>query len=124
MDAVFEVADSKGRPEDALHREYFTVPEPPEYENHPFTLRLASSGRKFEVPVDKSAADVMIENGIHIDMKCSDGICGVCAADLIDGQGDPVEHRDYVLSDKQRRQRVITCSSRCAKPGGEMVIDL
>jgi hypothetical protein len=37
---------------------------------------------------------------------------------------DEVEHRDYVLSRQQREKQVIICSSRCAKPGGKLVIDL
>jgi ferredoxin-NADP reductase len=42
MDAVFAAALARGWPEEALSREYFSVPEPPPYVNHPFTLRLSS----------------------------------------------------------------------------------
>ena len=124
MDAVFEMADTKGWPEDALHREYFVVPEPPEYENMPFTLELSRSQRSFEISADQSATDVLAENGIHVDMKCSDGICGVCAMQYDPKVSDPVEHRDYVLSAKERERRVIICSSRSAVENGKLVIDL
>jgi len=120
MDAVIAAAERQGFPEEARHLEYFSVPEQPEYENHPFTLRL-TDGRSFAVPADKTATDVLAENGIHIDVKCSDGICGVCKCRLIDGT---VEHRDFVLSKAQRQDAIILCQSRAADPGGEITIDL
>ena len=47
-----------------------------DYVNKPFVLNLAGSGRRLEVPADKRATDVLLDAGISIDMKCSDGICG------------------------------------------------
>jgi ferredoxin-NADP reductase/ferredoxin len=121
MQSVLDVAEAAGFPEDNRHMEYFSTPELPEYENFDFTLKLAKSGREFQVPAEKSATDVLIENGIHIDIKCSDGICGVCKCGLIAGE---VEHRDFVLSNKQRADQVILCQSRAAKPGGVIEVDL
>jgi len=121
MDVVFEEAAVKGWPEDALHKEYFSVPEPPDWVNLPFRLTLARSGRTFEVPADKSATDVLAEAGIVVDTKCSDGICGVCATPYISGE---IEHRDYCLSAKEREHKVILCSSRAKEEGGEIVVDL
>ena len=46
MQAVLEVAEQQGFPEEARHLEYFSVPEVPDYENHPFTLRLRKSGQR------------------------------------------------------------------------------
>ena len=121
MQAVIAAAEAGGFPEDNRHLEYFTTPELPEYENFDFTLKLARSGREFQVPADKSATDVLIENGIKIDVKCSDGICGVCKCGLIAGE---VEHRDFVLSKKQRQNQVILCQSRAIKAGGIIEVDL
>ncbi|MCP5074787.1 MAG: reductive dehalogenase [Rhodobacteraceae bacterium] len=121
MQAVLETAETNGFPEDSRHMEYFSVPETPEYENHEFTLRLAKSGREFTVPPDKSATDVLTENGVHIDVKCSDGICGVCKCGIVSGE---VEHRDFVLSNKQRESAMILCQSRSAKPDSIVEIDL
>ncbi|MXQ07282.1 2Fe-2S iron-sulfur cluster binding domain-containing protein [Alphaproteobacteria bacterium GH1-50] len=121
MSAVMEAAEAKGFPEDARHLEYFSVPELPEYENHPFKVRLAQSGREFEVPADKSLSDVLVANGYAIDIKCSDGICGVCKCGLVSGE---VEHRDFVLSKAQREGAIITCQSRAAEPDGVIEIDL
>ena len=120
MAGVMEAAERQGFPEEGRHLEYFNVPEQPEYENHPFTLKL-QDGRRLEVPEDKTASDVLIENGVHVDVKCADGICGVCKCGLVAGE---VEHRDFVLSNKQRETGIILCQSRAAEPGGEIEIDL
>ncbi|MGY6710143.1 MAG: PDR/VanB family oxidoreductase, partial [Rhizobiaceae bacterium] len=121
MDAVFEAARGKGWPEEVLSKEYFTVPEPPDYVNHPFLLELVNSGRTIEVPAEKSATDVLAEAGIHISTKCSDGICGVCACEHL---GDEIEHRDYVLSSAEREKRVILCCSRAKAPDGKLRVML
>ncbi|ARQ02612.1 2Fe-2S iron-sulfur cluster-binding protein [Pseudorhodoplanes sinuspersici] len=121
MDGLFAVATAKGWPEEALHREYFTVPELPDYVNEPFVLKLARSGKRIEIPADKRATDVLAERGIAVDTKCSDGICGVCAAKVLSGE---VEHRDHVLSKKEREKKMILCCSRAADAGGEIEIDL
>lgn len=121
MTDVMAAAQRQGFPQEARHLEYFSVPELPEYENHDFTLKIASSGQNILVPADKAASDVLLENGFAVDVKCSDGICGVCKCDVISGD---VEHRDFVLSGKQREKSMILCQSRAAAPGGVIEIDL
>jgi ferredoxin len=121
MEGVLQAAERQGFPEEARHLEYFSVPELPEYENHAFTLKLARSGKVLEVPPEKTATDVLLEHGVHIDVKCSDGICGVCKCGLISGE---VEHRDFVLSKAQRTGSVILCQSRAAAPDGVVEVDL
>ncbi|WP_171232827.1 reductive dehalogenase [Ruegeria sp. HKCCA4812] len=121
MDGVIQAAEQQGFPEEARHLEYFSVPETPEYENHAFELKLARSGRTLPVPADKDAAQVLNEAGFHVDVKCADGICGVCKCGVIAGE---VEHRDFVLSRKQREGAMILCQSRAAEPDGVIEIDL
>jgi len=121
MAAVMDAATRAGFPEEARHLEYFSVPEQPEYVNHDFTLRLVKSGKEFTVPADRSATDIMAENGIQIDVKCADGICGVCKCGLVSGE---VEHRDFVLSRAQRETDIILCQSRAAAKDGVIEIDL
>lgn len=120
MDAVIRAAEAQGFPEEARHLEYFSVPEQPDYENHPFTLQL-SDGRAFDVPADQTAADVLNANGVHVDVKCSDGICGVCKCEVISGD---VEHRDFVLSSAQRKAAMILCQSRAKDKGGVIKLNL
>ena len=121
MTAVMEAAERKGFPEESRHLEFFSVPELPEYVDYDFTLTLQKSGTKLHVPHDKSASDVLNEAGYKIDVKCADGICGVCKCGLVSGE---VEHRDFVLSKAQRAHSLILCQSRARDKDGEIVIDL
>ena len=121
MTGVIDAAERLGFPEQARHLEYFSVPEQPDYVNHAFTVKLAHSGRVLAIPEDKTISDVLLENGIHVDVKCADGICGVCKCGLIDGA---VEHRDYVLSNAQRETEIVTCQSRAAAEGDRITLDL
>jgi reductive dehalogenase len=121
MSSVIDAANAAAYPEEAQHLEYFSVPEQPDYENHDFRLKLAKSGKELLIPADRVATDVLLEHGIKVDVKCSDGICGVCKCGLIDGD---VEHRDFVLSKAQRKDNVILCQSRAAAEGGVIEVDL
>ena len=121
MSSVLAAAEASGFPDEARRMEYFNVPELPEYENHPFTLRLAKSGKEFEVPVDKTSTEVLADNGIHVDVKCADGICGVCKCGIVSGE---VEHRDFVLSAKQRETSIILCQSRAKNANDTIEINL
>jgi ferredoxin len=121
MTSVLEAAERQGFPESAQHLEYFSVPELPDFVNYDFNLKLIASGKEFFVPMNKSAADILNENGFTIDIKCSDGICGVCKCGLVSGD---VEHRDYVLSNAQREGQIILCQSRATKNGGVIEINL
>ena len=120
MDAVIETATQLGFPEDTRHLEYFSVPEQPAYENHPFTLRLRD-GRQIDVAPDTAASDALLAAGVHVDIKCGDGLCGVCKCGYSSGT---VEHRDFVLSSAQRETTLILCQSRAASPGEILEIDL
>jgi len=120
MEAVMMAAGQAGFPEEARHLEYFSVPDQPDYENHDFVLKL-KDGRELAVPAERTAADVLNEAGIAVDVKCADGICGVCKCGVLAGE---VEHRDFVLSKKQRETAMILCQSRAAAPGGILEVDL
>ncbi|MBX2839760.1 MAG: 2Fe-2S iron-sulfur cluster binding domain-containing protein, partial [Gammaproteobacteria bacterium] len=121
MQAVIDAATQLGYPDEARHLEYFSVPELPDYINHPFTLKLIKSDKEFLIPAEKSATDVLTEHGVDIDVKCSDGLCGVCKCTVVSGD---VEHRDFVLSKKQQEHQIILCQSRATHPEGVLEIDL
>jgi reductive dehalogenase len=121
MDGVYDAARARGFPDRAMHREYFSVPEAPERERHPFVVVLGAGGRRIEVGAEENATDALARAGVRIDTKCSDGLCGVCARPYLAGE---VDHRDLVLSTKERAGRIVLCCSRAARPGGEIVLDL
>ncbi len=124
MDAVFAAAADAGWPDEALHREFFSVPEAPPRENHTFTLRLIDSGRELAVPADSSATEVLSAAGFKVEVKCSDGLCGICATAYDPALSDAIDHRDVVLSVAERRQRVVLCCSRAADPDGVITLRL
>ena len=120
MESVLNAAIKNGFPEDARHLEYFAVPEQPDYVNHAFTLQL-KDGRKIPVSSAQSASDALLDAGFHVDVKCADGLCGVCKCAVTSGD---VEHRDFVLSNADRANQMILCQSRAANKDGNIVIDL
>ncbi|RMH40367.1 MAG: 4Fe-4S dicluster domain-containing protein [Alphaproteobacteria bacterium] len=119
--AVTEAAEAAGLPDAQVHFEYFSVPEEEERPRWPFRLRLARSGTEVEVPEGVAATDALLAAGVAVDVKCADGLCGVCRARLT---GGAVDHRDFVLSKEERQRYVILCRSRAAEPGGTVEIDL
>lgn len=121
MDGVFAAAAAAGWPEEALHREYFSVPEDPDCIDRPFVVQLAD-GRRFDVPVGRSATEVLAAAGVAVDVKCSDGLCGVCAVPYDAQASGPVEHRDVVLSAREREGRVILCCVRMQQDGAALVL--
>ena len=121
MASVMDAAEANDFPEDTRHLEFFSVPEQPDYVNHDFVLRLAKSGRDIAVSKDEAATDALLREGVHVDVKCSDGLCGVCKCGLISGE---VEHRDFVLSNSDRTTSLILCQSRAAQKDGLVEIDL
>ena len=113
LDAGFE--------DEHIHIEYFSVPEQPDYINLPFRLKIASTGQEIPVTADQSAADALNQHGFAIDVKCADGLCGVCQCGIISGA---VEHRDFVLSKSQQKTRMILCQSRAKTEDSEIEIEL
>ena len=121
MDAVLAAAAGAGIPDDHLHREYFSVPEQPDYENYAFELLLQKSGKRIKVEANETASDALIAKGYAVDVKCSDGLCGVCQCGVVAGA---LAHRDFVLSQKQQQSMIILCQSRAAKEDGVIEIDM
>ena len=70
-------------------------------------------GRELHVPSDKTAADVLNENGVRMDVKCGDGLCGACKCGLRSGH---VEHRDHVPLQVQQSDTIVLCQSRAVTP--------
>jgi ferredoxin len=76
------------------------------------------------VPAERSATDVLAEAGVVIDVKCSDGLCGVCARTYDASVSEDVEHRDFVLGTKERAHKIVLCCSRARHAGGLIALDL
>lgn len=84
-----------------------------------FQVRLARSGRVFDIPNDKSIVQVLREHGIEVPTSCESGLCGTCRTRYLAGEPD---HRDYVLDEDARRHDVLICCARSKSPS--LVLDL
>lgn len=121
LDAVIAAA-KKDWPSEAVHREYFANAGHAKVAgDKPFRVTLAGDGRSFEVAPGRSIVEVLAENGVEIQVSCEQGICGTCVTRVVSGVPD---HRDLVLTDKQRAtgNRITPCCSRALSD--ELVLDL
>lgn len=106
---------------DSLHVERF-APKDQEFEpNRSFTVVAEKSGIEFEVPEDESILVAADFEGIEVEGDCLEGTCGSCETHIISGV---VEHRDSILTAKQRRENtcMMICVSRAR--GERIVLDL
>ena len=92
----------------------------PQAGDQPFEVELRQSGRVLTIPADKTIVDVMEEEGCDPMYDCKRGECGVCAMPVIEGE---IDHRDYVLTQRERDAGNViqVCVSRAK--GARLVID-
>jgi vanillate monooxygenase ferredoxin subunit len=123
IDFVLAGARAAGIPDTALHVEYFAAPEatPPAGGNQPFQIRIASTAQLFDVGANESIIDVLERAGIDLPVSCCEGICGTCVVRVLEGEPD---HRDLILTDKERtvEHQFTPCCSRAR--GKLLVLDL
>jgi ferredoxin-NADP reductase len=86
-----------------------------------FEVVLARSGRTVTVPADVSVLDAVREAGVEVLYSCTEGTCGTCETEVVEGQPD---HRDSVLTEEERAagETMLICVSRCR--GRRLVLDL
>lgn len=105
-------------PEEAFHAEAFKPVLDENFRPEPFDLTVASTGQIIHVPADRSALDMLRENGFQLPSSCELGVCGSCECGYRDGV---VIHRDAVLGVAARRNRMMLCVSR-AQAGVTLVL--
>ena len=102
-----------------VHFESFDEGGRAQPDDKPFTVKLARSGGRFEVPVGKSILNVLREHGCATASSCESGTCGTCRTGLLEGEAD---HRDMVLMPEEMDSQIMVCVSRAKTP--ELVLDL
>ena len=115
-----EVRDMTGHwPAAAIHFESFVdAGAAAKPGDKPFSVVLAKSGDRLEVPVGLSILEVMRGRGHDAPSSCESGTCGTCRTRLVSGEAD---HRDLVLMDDEKATQIMICVSRARTP--EIVID-
>ena len=97
------------------------APAPSSAESGDFDVVLARSGRTLRVLEGMTILETLLSNGISHPYSCTQGICGTCVTRVLDGNPD---HRDWVLTDEQKRSgstMMICCSG---SKGERLVLDL
>lgn len=119
MDGVLDQAREHGWPSARLHSEAFGAAELDAGE--PFTVNLARSGVKLNVPAGVSLLETLEKAGKAIPNMCRKGICGECSLSVL--RGKP-QHRDLYLSDQEKAENttMMCCVSRSLDP--ELELDL
>ncbi|MFJ8046704.1 PDR/VanB family oxidoreductase [Streptomyces luteogriseus] len=86
-----------------------------------FEVELARSGRTLTVAPEVSVLDAVRDAGVEVLYSCTEGTCGTCETDVLDGEPD---HRDSVLTEDERAagETMLICVSRCR--GKRLVLDL
>nr|WP_232111232.1 PDR/VanB family oxidoreductase [Nocardia wallacei] len=104
-------------PTGSLHTERFSAP--PIVDGKEFAVRLARSGKTIHVGADETALTAIRRELPDIGYSCRQGYCGTCEVRVL---GGTVDHRDHILTDQDRRDRMLVCVSRAADD--ELVVDL
>jgi len=114
------VRDMTGHwPASAVHFESFVDAAAAQRpEDRAFTVVLAKSGARIEVPPGVSILEAMRVRGHAAPSSCESGTCGTCRTALVAGEPD---HRDLVLAEEERAREIMICVSRARSP--ELVID-
>ena len=110
-------------PEDTVHVELFQPrTDPTRWTNESFEISLSRRKTVLSVPEDKTILQVIRENGVDGYSSCENGLCGTCRIRLLGGSA---EHRDEVLTKKEKEENsaIMICISR-AKKGELLVLDL
>jgi ferredoxin len=80
-----------------------------------FQLELAQSRRVLEIPANRSALDVMLDDDPTTAYSCRQGLCGTCKVKVLGGQ---VDRRGRTAEDDGE---MLVCVSRAT--GSRVVID-
>ncbi|MFG1477031.1 PDR/VanB family oxidoreductase [Xanthobacter sp. V4C-4] len=110
MDPISKVAQQKGFGTNRIHMERFGGKAPAPLLDKVFSVKVASSGKSYEIPGDKSVSAALEAAGVKIPTSCEQGACGTCKVKVLEGE---VEHRDKRLSAAQREEGwMLACVSR------------
>jgi vanillate O-demethylase ferredoxin subunit len=116
MDFVISSARRAGWPAEVIHKERFAPVEDAAAHTAgaTFRVRLAKSGGEYEIKDGESVLDVLLAAGVDAPYSCQQGICGECIVRVLAGEPD---HRDDILTDRERADGMFTtCSSRAHSP--------
>jgi ferredoxin len=115
IDAVIQTCSTLGHEAPYFERFSGEVVEYDTSADFAFDVLIDGTDLRLEVPVDKSIATVLEENGIWVPTSCTEGYCGVCETRVIAGIPD---HRDEYLTEETRatNRTMMICIGRSKTP--------
>lgn len=96
-------------PEFKKNTDYLDGQDTSTLQENNFEIKINSTGEIIEVPSNKSVAEVLGDNGYHVETSCESGLCATCKVRYLEGE---VDHQDYILGDDERTQYFTSCVSR------------
>jgi ferredoxin-NADP reductase len=94
---------------DRVHFERFDKPNSGvDHDRPPYMVNLARQGRKINVNSGETMLAALDRQKAGVDFGCEGGSCGKCRIRYLDGQ---IDHRDFVLSDVERKSFLMPCVS-------------
>ncbi|MEZ5901503.1 MAG: PDR/VanB family oxidoreductase [Hyphomicrobiaceae bacterium] len=119
IDWVLDSARGYGWPDENLHCERFSAPEP----GKAFTATLARSNLEVAVSESQSLLEAIEAAGVAAPYLCRGGACGQCETTVRSCAG-AIEHHDHYLSEAEKAsgKKIMPCVSRT--DGSPIVLDL
>lgn len=103
-----------------LHVERFSPP--PVVDGEVFEIELARSSRIVQVGAGQTALTALRDAVPNVSYSCRQGFCGTCVQRVLAGE---VEHRDTLLTDRQRESgQMLVCVSRAKPESGRLSLDM
>lgn len=121
IDHVVSTANASGWPAEQIHLEYFGALPQDTSRDGAFHVKVASSGKTYLVPPEKTVVNALREQGIEILASCEQGVCGTCITRVLQGECD---HRDLYFTDAEKaaHDQFTPCVSRARS--AVLVLDL
>ncbi|TYC69041.1 oxidoreductase [Stappia sp. BW2] len=118
MDWVISTAEAAGHASANVHREYFSADV--DLTGDSFEVEARASGITVTIGPDDTIAKVLAAQGVKIEVKCEEGVCGTCVTDVLEGD---IDHRDQFLTDEEREDGDQICVC-CSRGRGKLVLDI
>lgn len=105
-----------------IHFERFAAASDVEHDkNVDFDVEIKSTGAIYQVGANSTILEILKLNGVPVEFGCSEGLCGSCIVDVIEGE---VDHRDGILTPEEQATNSYMCTCVSRAKGKKLVLDL
>ncbi|MBT2772347.1 oxidoreductase [Halomonas sp. ISL-60] len=119
MDWVISRAQAYGIGDERIHREFFSADV--DVSGEAFEVVAERSGVSVFVGSEETIAKALAKAGVKVEVKCEEGVCGTCVADVLEGE---IDHRDHFLTEDEKQEGDMMCVCCSRAKGKRIVLDL